>query len=107
MIVRDCVSDRDGLCGPSAMVIAKKNIQHRATSGGGILVDMQSGACFELNRVATEIWSLLAAGESEEAMAQTVAQRYNLAQNVAHADVKRICQEFASRGLAYLAEAEG
>lgn len=54
----------------------REHIAFRETSDGGVLINLASGACFRLNRVAADLWTLFSSGETIEAAARTLSSRY-------------------------------
>lgn len=64
-----------------------------------MLVDLNSSACFGVNRVGADIWEQLAAGRTIEDIASSLAVEYRLDRARAERDVLRICEEMRSTGL--------
>jgi|SRR5450432_2683245 len=48
-----------------ARLVPRPNVAAREINDGAVLVNMGSGACFELNRIGFEIWKLLGSGSIE------------------------------------------
>jgi len=69
-------------------VTPTREVAVRALGDGAVLVNLTTGACFELNRVGFEIWELLASGAKEESICETLAQRYAVDREVLVADVR-------------------
>lgn len=67
--------------------------------GGAVLVNMTSGACFELNGVGSEIWSLLQQGASVGDLISRVADRYGIASDTAERDVLPWIDSLRTAGL--------
>lgn len=60
---------------------------------------MNSGVCFELNRIASEVWSLLAPGTTEEAICAALAGRYEVERGVLEEDIRRLLESLVAAGL--------
>jgi len=58
------------------------------TAGGALMLDLASGALLELNESGKVIWQLALAGESEAAIAATLAARHSLELDTARAHVR-------------------
>lgn len=56
----------------------RSGIEERATTTGAILVDMNTGRCFKLNRVGAEAWSLLGRQLTVDQICSEIAERYRL-----------------------------
>jgi hypothetical protein len=76
-------------------LVAGAHVAYRDTKSGGILVNMVSGTCFELNHVAADVWKYLATGETIENVALTMSSRYQAPLETVLDDVRRICSDFA------------
>lgn len=70
-------------------------------TGGGVLVNMTSGACFELNGVGSEIWSLLQQGASIADLISRVANRYGIASDTAERDILSWIDSLRTAGLVH------
>lgn len=75
------------------------HVEFRATGDGGVVVDMNTGTCFGLNRVAADVWVLLTAGESLGAIIDSLVQRYQVDVSVLESDTFRLCAELAKANL--------
>ncbi len=74
----------------------------RPVDDGGILVDMRSGACFELNRTGVEIWNLLVAGATLGSMCEMLTTRYGLSREDAARDVGQLIDALDAQRLVAL-----
>lgn len=64
-----------------------------------MLVDLQTGACFELNRVAADVWERMAAGASIADTIDAIRGKYAVTADVAEADVNRVYLDIVAAGL--------
>ena len=77
----------------------------RLAEGAVMLVDTDSGGCWQLNRVGGEVWELFqnadaaGAGISLMAVAAAVAARYPTAGPGVDADVHEIVRDLSAQGL--------
>jgi Coenzyme PQQ synthesis protein D (PqqD) len=57
--------------------IRRRNaVETRPLPQGAVLVDMQTGQCYRLNRVGAEIWSMLERPSALREICESVAARY-------------------------------
>ena len=64
-----------------------------------MVVDMRSGACYELNRVGVVVWEKLGQGLTIEAVTASIAESYGMAYEVIADDVPALVQSLLDRGL--------
>jgi hypothetical protein len=74
-------------------------VEFRAVDEGGILVDLESGACFQLNRVGAALWKGLSRGDTVGAAIDSIRHRYAVASEVLEHDSLRLCDELLRAGL--------
>ena len=84
----------------ASRLIPRENVAYRATDTGGMLIDLQTGGCFELNKVGRTIWARLTAGDTVEDIVNVLRSQFDMEPNVLEADVKRLCVEVLNAGLA-------
>lgn len=75
------------------------NVEFRAVDGGGLLVDVNSGACYRLNGVAAHLWSILAAGQPLSGAIESLCSRYDGRCEEITSDAQTLCQQMVSAGL--------
>jgi hypothetical protein len=80
-------------------LIPFEHIVYRATPEGGMLVDLQTAACFGLNQVGAHVWARLAAGDTVATTIEAIRRMYALQADVAESDVTKICEEVLRAGL--------
>ena len=89
-----------------AVLSRREGIESSALEDGAVLVNMNSGACFELNRIGAEVWSLLASGTTEAAICATLAGRYEVERVVLEGDIRRLLEALVAAGLVEQATTE-
>jgi hypothetical protein len=70
-----------------------------------VALDMNTGTCFGLNRVATRIWQLIEAPTSARAIAEVLVAEYDVTPETCTAQTLDLLQELAEIGLAEPAQA--
>ena len=68
-------------------------------SGEAVLLHLTTKAYFKLNDTAAELWRGLEAGEDEPAIVARLTGTFEVAPEVARAEVRRIMGELVDRGL--------
>lgn len=76
-----------------------RDVQTRVLEDGAVLVNLATGACFELNRVGAQVWELLLPGSTESAICEALAERYSVTREVLAADVRRLLIELLQNRL--------
>ena len=71
----------------------------QALGDGALLVDMRSGACFELNKTGAEVWALLAEGATIRTICATLAARYQVPDETITSDVRAIVHALKNQKL--------
>lgn len=66
---------------------------------GAILVDSETGDCFELNRIGADIWSELERGAKPTAIAGILAVRHGISTEKAMADLRVLVGDLLRQGL--------
>jgi hypothetical protein len=77
----------------------KPDVAVREIDDGAVLVNMGSGACFELNRVGFEVWKALGSGATVGGVCQALDGRYPVAPEVLAADVRGLVEALVGAGL--------
>jgi hypothetical protein len=75
------------------------HVEFRSVEEGGILVDLESGACFQLNRVGADLWKSLSGGATVGAAIDSLRSRYDVASEVLERDSLLLCDELLRVGL--------
>jgi hypothetical protein len=71
----------------------------RALEDRGVLVNMKTGRCFELNRIGYEIWLLFEGGLAASVVCEQLARRYKVAIEVITRDVLAFAQTLGREAL--------
>lgn len=82
-----------------ALLAPRSNVAARDINDGAVLVNMGSGACFELNRIGFEIWKLLGPGTTVASICEALAGRYAVEPEVLAADVRSLVDALMGAGL--------
>lgn len=75
-----------------ARLAPRADVVLREIGSGGLLVDLGTGACWELNPVGVEIWRRLCAGDTVAAASAALQRRYDAPRTRIEADVLGICR---------------
>lgn len=79
---------------------AKDGVVARPVEDRCVLVNLGTGACWELNRMGLEIWKLFEQGLPSSAVCAQLASRYGVELEVVTADVRALVQTLVREGLA-------
>jgi Coenzyme PQQ synthesis protein D (PqqD) len=74
-------------------------VEVKALDDRGVIVDMHSGRCWELNPVGFRIWQHLADGRSLEEVSQIIASQYGIETEVSVRDVTDLARSLVDAGL--------
>jgi len=83
-----------------AVVSRRPGIESQSIDLGAIVVDLKSGAAFELNRIGAEIWELMASPVPVHAICDVLATRYSVERQALDADVLMLIDALLRAGLA-------
>jgi hypothetical protein len=86
-----------------ARLVPRADVAAREIEDGAVLVNMGSGACFELNRIGFEIWKLLGPGATVAGICAALGGRYSVGREVLAADVQVLAEALLGAGLVTLA----
>src|SRR5436189_3013812 len=78
--------------------VRRPDVMAQETPDGAVLVDVVSGACWELNRVGTALWSLLERPTTLAAACDVLRARYDVAADVIERDVLALVGQLAKAG---------
>lgn len=70
-----------------------RDLLWRVVAGEALLLDTISGNYFSMNPVATRIWEKLAAGETPERVAASIAETYSISLETAREDIEELLTE--------------
>lgn len=80
-------------------VIVPPHVLCRLVGHEAVLLDLQSGLYFGLDRVGTQMWTLLAEGRTQREVATSVAGEYDVDPARVHADLAALVATLRDRGL--------
>jgi len=69
------------------------------TPEGAVLLEMNSGDCYELNRSGAEIWTRLKEGDTFAAVVASVAKRHAIPEAAIEKDARELVMQLLKRGL--------
>jgi PqqD family protein of HPr-rel-A system len=80
-------------------MVVNKSVVCAELDDESVLLDIESGMYFGLDAVGTTIWTMLAEGASEDAIAACLSEEYDLPASQIRADVDEFLQTLQSKGL--------
>ena len=86
-------------CSIDQHFIPKPRVVFSPLEAGGLLVDLQSGDCWELNRVGAALWSGLVGGESLRATVARIHREFEVDPTIAESDARKLCASLLKMGL--------
>lgn len=82
------------------MLLPSPKVESMPLADGALMiVDLDSGGCWQLNRVGREAWNLFQGGASLVAVVDGLAARYPVSRATLLSDVESIVRELRERGL--------
>jgi hypothetical protein len=81
------------------VVRRRAEIAVRDTPTGALLIDLASGRCWQLNRLAADFLSRLEKEQSLASVCSALGGRYEVAPEILERDVLRITEEMSNAGL--------
>ena len=88
-----------------SFVVSRPEVAAREIADGAVLVNVNSGGCFELNRVGFEIWQLLQKKTTISEICEALAGRYPVARDTLATDARDLIQSLVHAGLVDLSDA--
>jgi Coenzyme PQQ synthesis protein D (PqqD) len=82
-----------------AFFALRPDVRYRPMPSGGMLVNLSTGACFELNRAGADLWTRLAGGATLGRAIGALRDTYDAAPDVIEADFLRLCGALLAEGL--------
>jgi hypothetical protein len=70
-----------------------------AMPDGAVLVDSETGECFELNRVGASVWERLKRGDALTSIIDALAVEYTRDRALVSGDVTSLVQDLARHGI--------
>jgi hypothetical protein len=93
--------------GPSDSLRPTAPIAARPISDGVILVNLESGQCWELNSVGALIWDRLSQGDSLDSISRVVAHTYSIDIEMARGDTEALLSNLVEQGIVEVPSASG
>jgi hypothetical protein len=84
---------------PSSVFKRRAEVSVRELSDGGVVVNMRSGDCYELNRVGFRVWNALDGHQDVAQVSAALAGLYGVDPNQVRADVEALIQSLLRAGL--------
>ena len=82
-----------------ARLVPRADVAAREISDGAVLVNMGSGACFELNRVGFEIWKALGEQKTMREICEKLQRRYSIDMAVVTSDLLSLVESLVGAKL--------
>lgn len=79
--------------------IAKSGVTFRPLETGGLLVDLATGDCWEVNPTGASLWNRLVAGQTLREAIEALRGEYEVTPEHVEADAVRLCSELVAAGL--------
>ena len=80
-------------------VAISEDVVSRDLEGEAVILNLESGTYFGLDRVGTRIWSLLQEGGSLRGVFEVIQQEYDVAPETLERDLLGLVQELRAKGL--------
>jgi hypothetical protein len=77
----------------------RAGVESRSIDDGLVIVDLDSGTCFELNPVGADVWSLLCNGTTAGEICHVLGRRYTVQDDVLAADISKLLTDLVEQGL--------
>lgn len=76
----------------------------RVEGGGRVLLRLADSTYFNLNETGAHIWELLTDGRSQDAMADSLTETFEISRESALVEVERFLEALVEAGMAYRVE---
>jgi hypothetical protein len=93
------------MASPGERLTQRGGIETRPLAQGALLVDLNTGRCYRLNRVGAEIWELLRRPHVVDDVCAAVATRYDGAREAVERDVRELVAHLVKEQLIVTAPA--
>lgn len=94
------------MASPGERLTQRGGIETRPLAQGALLVDLNTGRCYRLNRVGAEIWALLQRPRGVDDVCAAVARSYAGAGEAVARDVRELCAHLVTERLIVAVPAE-
>jgi hypothetical protein len=85
--------------GSGSKLIVNPMVMTQRMPGGAVLMNTETGDCFELNRVGADIWERVSRGDLVDTIVDSLAREYSIGRSVLSADVSTLIDDLARRGI--------
>ena len=85
--------------GPHTVIKRSSNVPWRTIEGKGILVDLDSGYYFSLNRTGQAIWAEIDGGKPLSEIAGRIEDRFDVDGEIALRDCMELAEKLLEQGL--------
>lgn len=79
-------------------------VSTRVEGGGRVLLRLADSTYFNLNETGAHIWELLSDGRSQDAMANSLTEMFEISRESALVEVERFLEALVEAGMAYRVE---
>lgn len=80
-------------------LLPRQGLRVQAVGDSALVVDLDSGKCFELNRMGVEVWQLIAQGTTSARICAALSERFSVDPAILRTDVGKLVDDLASHGL--------
>lgn len=84
---------------PANSVTVNPDAVYRSLDEGGVVLDVVTGAYFELNSTGRVLWERLSAGDSLESLVEAMANEFGIDRATAQNDLAEFIQALRDRSL--------
>jgi hypothetical protein len=83
----------------SSRFVRAQLVQHRSVPEGAVLVNLETGRCFQLNRLGAQIWESLEGGGSLDEVLESICSRFRMPREAIAGDVQCFLERLREEGL--------
>jgi Coenzyme PQQ synthesis protein D (PqqD) len=94
-----CLPHGSSMASSEQKIRRRANVETRPLPQGAVLVDMDSGRCYRLNRVGAEIWSMLESPSDLGQVCASVAARYGRAVDTIEPEIRELVERLTKEQL--------
>ena len=76
-----------------------ENASYEVVAGEAIVIDVNTGTYFSLNKIGTEFWEMLDGAQSVQQHAATIAQKYDVDAGMVTGDLLELAQTMVKDGI--------
>lgn len=87
---------------PASFLTKRDKVVFNLEKDSGMLLDLTTGKCFEVNALGCEVWQLIDGSRDLSAISQAIAAKYKISQEQALADLSEWAQAMIGKGLLIL-----